>query len=63
MFVNVDENGSVSGGGRIGCDFGPHAHASVGVDIDSKRNVSTSVNGHYERDTMKYDGQVSLDQT
>ena len=36
MFVKVDENGSVSGGGRVGRDIGPHAHASVGVDIASK---------------------------
>ena len=42
VFVKVDENGCVSGGGRVGRDIGPHAHASVGVDIDSKQNVSTS---------------------
>ena len=62
VFAKFDENGNVRGGGRIGHDIGPNAHASIGVDIDSKQNVYACVNGHFDGDTMKCDGQVSIDQ-
>ena len=62
VIANVEENRSVSGRAWIGHDFGPHVSASVGVEIDSKRNIFPSVNGSYEKGSMKYGAKVSMDQ-